>query len=130
MFRRPADRWSRTNRSSDGPLARHWRLQIAESGHAIDLELLCFALHLHRRQLHRIDAARDLTVGVLGDDDFARRGDVDGVTDRGVLEGARRTDRSGNDVTGVDADADANRRLVLGSAGAVELLEALQHRDG
>src|SRR6185312_6609944 len=84
----------------------------------VDLLLLLFALEPHRRHRDRVDVAGHAPHRRLRQDDLALLGDraqarrrVHRVADGRVLQRARRSDRAGDDASGVDADADLDRLL-------------------
>src|SRR6185503_7051442 len=115
------------------PLAGDRGHHVPQPRDPVHLELLRLPLHLHRRQRRRLDPADDLAIRVLRHDDLARardvhqpRRDVHRISDRRVLQRARRADRPGDDIPRIDPDADPDRRLVLRRARPVELLEPLQ----
>ena len=99
---------------------------------------LALAAHVHRRHRLPVVARADALVrrrrhqhrrARLLRQPFDARGDVDGVADRRVVEPARgRADVADDGDAGVQADADAQRRLAALGALAVQAGQLVEHR--
>src|SRR5712691_8120237 len=105
-------------RARDPDLRRGRGVRIRERADAVDLvagDRLGAAFHLDRAEIDVVDVAAQLAqrLGAAGDlvatRDVGRRetrGDVGGVTDDGVLHAPQRAEEAGDDVPGVDTEAE------------------------
>src|SRR5437867_13054183 len=102
----------------DPDLWRRRCVRVRERADAVDLvarDWLRAALHLDGAEIDVIDVAPQLAerlgaaCDLVATRDVGRRetrGDVGGATDHGVLRPPQRAEEAGDDVTGVDAEAE------------------------